>query len=109
VATGLPHIASAEEGAPEPTPEAVRAAALAVAAMAPPLRRQVDVVSILADGQLRVDLSSGAQVAYGPAVDLLEKAQALRALLAYAAEQGRTLSSADVRVPSVPTMQLAGV
>ena len=107
LATGLPHIASAEEGAPEPTAEAVRAAALAVAAMAPSLRRQVDVVSILADGQLRVDLNSGAQVSYGPAIDLVEKAQALRALLAYAAQQGMALSSADVRAPSAPTVQLA--
>jgi cell division protein FtsQ len=108
LAIGLPHIASAEDGAPEPTTEAVHAAALAISAMAFPLRRQVAAVSILADGQLRVDLSSGAQVAYGPAVDLVEKAQALGALLAYAAEQGMTLSSADVRVPSAPTMQLAG-
>ncbi len=108
LAAGLPHIASAEEGAPEPTTEGIRAAALAVAAMTPSLRHQVDTVSILADGQLRVDLSSGAQVAYGPAVDLVEKAQALRALLAYAAAQGTTLSSADVRVPSAPTVQLAG-
>ncbi len=108
LATGLPHIASAEVGAPEPTTDAVRVAALAVAAMAPPLRRQVSVVAILADGQLLVGLSSGAQVAYGPAVALVEKAQALRALLAYAAEQGMSLSSADVRVPSAPAVQLTG-
>lgn len=107
LASGLPHIASAEQGGPELTTDAVRAAARAAAAMAPPLRRQVDVVSVLADGQLRVDLRSGAQVAYGPAVDLVEKAQALGALLAYAASQGMTLSSADVRVPSAPTVQLA--
>jgi Cell division septal protein len=107
LAIGLPHIASAEVGAPEPTTEGIRSAAFAVAAMTPVLRREVDVVSILADGQLRVDLRSGAQVAYGPAVDLVEKAQALGALLAYAAEQGMTLSAADVRVPSAPTVQLA--
>jgi cell division protein FtsQ len=107
LASGLPHIASAERGGPEPTTDGVRAAARAAAAMAPPLRRLVDVVSVLADGQLRVDLRSGAQVAYGPAVDLVEKAQALGALLAYAASQGMTLSSADVRVPSAPTVQLA--
>ncbi len=108
LAIDLPHIASAEEGAPEPTTEAVRAAALAIAAMAPSLRRQVGVVSIFADGQLRVDLSSGAQIAYGPAVELVEKAQALGALLAYVRAQGATLSSADVRVPSAPTVQLVG-
>ena len=107
-AADLPQIASSEEGSPEPTTEGVRAAALAVAAMPPPLRRQVDVLSILADGQLRVDLRSGAQVAYGPAVELVEKAQALRALLDYAAAQGMALRSADVRVPSAPTVQLDG-
>lgn len=107
-AAGLPHIALTEEGASEPTTDAVRAGALAAAAMPRSLQRQVDVVSILADGQLRIDLSSGAQVAYGAAVDLVEKAQALSALLAYAEGQGMTLSSADVRVPSAPTVQLAG-
>lgn len=108
LATGLPRIASTVEGAPEPTAEAVRGAALAITAMVPSIRRQVDVVSILADGQLRVDLSSGAQVAYGPAVDLVAKGQALRALLSYAAAQGESLSSADVRVPSAPTVELTG-
>ena len=108
LAAGLPLIASAEEGAPEPTTEAVREGALAAAAMESSLQRQVEVVSILADGQLRVDLSSGAQVSYGPAVLLVEKAQALSALLTYAAQQGMTLSSADVRVPSAPTVQLGG-
>jgi cell division protein FtsQ len=108
LATGLPRITSAEEGAPEPATEGIRTAAGAIAAMTPVLRREVNAVSILADGQLRVDLSSGALVAYGPPVDLVEKGQALRALLAYAAQQGTTLRSADVRVPSAPTVRFGG-
>ena len=65
-------------------------------------------MSILADGQLRVDLSSGAEVAYGEAVELSEKAMALRALLDYAVEKGASVISADVRVPSAPTAVLSG-
>jgi cell division protein FtsQ len=107
VAVGLPVIASTEEGV-EPAPSAVEGAARAIAAMAPTLRHRIDGVSILADGQLRVGLSSGADVAYGEAVDLPEKAMALRALLDYAAENGASVTSADVRVPSAPTAVLSG-
>jgi cell division protein FtsQ len=106
-AVGLPAIASTEEGT-EPTPDSLRGAARAIAEMAPTLRRRIDGVSILADGQLRVDLSSGADVAYGEAVDLPEKAMALRALLDYAAGRGAAVMSADVRVPSAPTAVLSG-
>ena len=105
VAVGLPAIASTGEGL---EPEAVRGAARAIAEMAPTLRHRIDGVSILTDGQLRVDLSSGADVAYGEAVDLPEKAMALRALLDYAAGRGASVISADVRVPSAPTAVLAG-
>lgn len=107
VAVGLPVVAFTQEGV-EPTGDSVGGAARAIAEMAPMLRRRIDGVSILADGQLRVDLSSGADVAYGEAVDLPEKAMALRALLDYAAERGASLISADVRVPSAPTAVLSG-
>jgi cell division protein FtsQ len=107
VPAGLPAIVSTEEGL-EPEPGAVRGAARAIAEMAPTLRHRIDGVSILADGQLRLDLSSGADVAYGEAVDLPEKAMALRALLDYAAGRGASVISADVRVPSAPTAVLAG-
>lgn len=108
VAAGLPRIAAAEQDGPEPTIEAVDGAARALAAMAPTLRRRVDLVSILADGQLLVGLSSGAQVAYGAAVDLVEKARALRAVLDWAAAHATSVTSADVRVPSAPTAVLSG-
>jgi cell division protein FtsQ len=106
-AAGLPAIGTTEEGI-EPAGETVEAAARAIAAMAPTLRHRIDGVSILTDGQLRVDLSSGAEVAYGEAVDLPEKAMALRALLDYAAENDTAVISADVRVPSAPTAILSG-
>jgi cell division protein FtsQ len=106
-AVGIPSIVTDAEGV-EPSPEAVGGAARAIAAMAPTLRRRIDAVSILPDGQLRVDLSSGASAAYGEITELQEKAMALRALLDYAAEQGATVVSADVRVPSAPTAVLSG-
>jgi cell division protein FtsQ len=108
LAANLTRIAPAEEGVGEPTVVAIGGAARAVAALTSAVRARVSVVSILADGQLRVDLSSGAEVAYGPAVDLVEKAQAMRALLDWAAGQGASLSAADVRVPSAPTAELVG-
>ncbi|MGZ5296027.1 MAG: cell division protein FtsQ/DivIB [Actinomycetota bacterium] len=108
LAAGLPVIAFTDQQGLEPPSDAVGGAARAIAAMVPTLRQRVDGVSILADGQLRVDLASGTEVAYGEAVDLAEKAMALRALLDYAAEKGASVISADVRVPSAPTAVLSG-
>jgi cell division protein FtsQ len=108
VAVQMPSIVAADTEGVEPSPEAVGGAARAIAAMAPSLRRRVESVSVLADGQLRVDLTSGATVAFGEAADLQEKAMALRALLDYAAERGATVISVDVRVPSAPSAVLAG-
>ena len=102
----LPLIASAEEALSEPAPAAVHGAARAVARMTPALRAQIAQVSILADGTLRVDLRSGAQVSYGPAVDLVAKGEALQALLRWASAQGTRIASADVRIPSAPTARL---
>jgi cell division protein FtsQ len=107
-AAGLPVIAFTGKQVPEPTMGAIGGAARAIAAMVPTLRNRIDGVSILADGQLRVDLSSGAKVAYGEATELPEKAMALRALLDYAAGKGASVISADIRVPSAPTAVLSG-
>jgi cell division protein FtsQ len=107
-AAGMPSIVMADADGVEPSLEAVGGAARAIAAMAPTLRRRIDAVSILPDGQLRVDLSSGASAAYGDVAELQEKAMALRAVLDYAAERGATVVSADVRVPSAPTAVLTG-
>ncbi len=102
----LPLIASAEEARSDPAPTAIHDAARVVAAMAPILRREVAQVLILADGTLRVDLQGGAAVSYGRAVDLVAKGDALRALLRWASAQGAAIASADVRVPSAPTVRL---
>jgi cell division protein FtsQ len=107
-AVGMPSIVTADAEGAEPSLDAVGGAARAIAAMTPTLRRRIDAVSILPDGQLRIDLSSGASAAYGDVAELQDKAMALRALLDYAAERGATVVSADVRVPSAPTAVLAG-
>jgi cell division protein FtsQ len=104
----VPSIVTADAEGVEPSLEAVGGAARAIAAMAPAMRRRIDAVSILPDGQLRIDLASGASAAYGDVAELQEKAMALRAVLDYAAERGATVVSADVRVPSAPTAVLAG-
>lgn len=105
---GLPVIAFTDRQGIAPATDVIGGAARAIAAMVPTLRHRIDGVSILADGQLRVDLSSGAEVAYGEAVDLPDKAMALRALLEYAEGKGASVISADVRVPSAPTAVLSG-
>jgi cell division protein FtsQ len=102
----LPRIVSADPTAQVFSAVAVNGAARAIAAMPASLRRAVSQVAILADGELRVDLTSGAQIYFGPAVDLTAKAQALRAVLAYAARQGTTVASANVQVPTAPTASL---
>jgi len=102
----LPLIASAETTMPELAPTAVRDAARAIAAMAPVLRRLVAQVSVLADGTLRVDLGSGATASFGPAVELVAKAQALQALLRWSLAHETPFASADLRVPSAPTVRL---
>ena len=107
VSAGLPVIAFTDQQGLEQEAN-VGGAARAIAAMVPTLRHRIDGVSIFADGQLRVDLASGAEVAYGEAIDLPEKAMALRALLDYAAGKGASVISADVRVPSAPTAVLSG-
>ena len=99
----LPMIADADRTVGEPPTAWIDGAARAVAAMVSDLRHQISQVVILADGQLRVDLRSGAEVTYGPAEELPAKADALRLLLRWAAEQGTTLLFADVRVPAAPT------
>jgi len=103
VATNLPVIAWTDTSAAELPAAWIKHAAQALAAMEPDLRRQVSQVAVLADGQLRVDLRSGAEVMYGPAVELSAKADALRLLLRWAAEQGTPVVAADVRVPTAPT------
>jgi cell division protein FtsQ len=108
VRSSLPQIVVAPEGATAPDAVGIRAGARALAAMTPSLRRDVGAVTVLPEGELRLDLRSGVEVIYGPALDLVRKAQALGALLRWVEAQGSAVASIDVRVPSSPTAQLVG-
>ncbi len=102
-ATAYPRIVDADPSGPEPSAPLVSGAARALAAMPTVLQRQVAQVAILVDGELQVDLRSGAQISYGTPDELTDKAEALGALLRWAGAQGTPLRSADVGVPSAPT------
>jgi cell division protein FtsQ len=103
----LPRIV-AEAGATTTDPEAVRAAAGAVAAMRPDVRRQVAFVRLLADGDLALELRSGVPVAYGSADDAVSKAQALAAMLRSVERTGERFTSIDISVPTAPAGTLVG-
>jgi hypothetical protein len=72
------------------------------------LRAQVETILMLADGSLRLAMRSGVLVSYGPPVDLPAKARSAQALLDWAVEQRKALTSIDVSVPGAPTATLAG-
>jgi len=102
----LPLIVPADGSTVEPSIEWVGGAARAIAAMPTVLRSQVAQVDVASDGELQIDLRSGAAITYGPAEEFAAKADALRALLRWAAGQGRPVLSVDVRVPTAPTARL---
>ena len=106
-ASAYPPIVEADPDLPDAPQAWIDGAARALAAMPDDLRRQVLQVSILADGDLQVDLRSGAQITYGSADELGAKAEALSALLRWAAAQGTPVRSADLRAPSAPTATFA--
>jgi cell division protein FtsQ len=103
----LPRIV-AEEGATTTDPAAVRAAAAAVAAMRPDVRRQIAFVRLLPEGELILELRSGVPVAYGSADDAVAKAQALAAMLRSVERTGERFTSIDISVPTAPAGTLVG-
>jgi cell division protein FtsQ len=91
-----------------PGSAAISAGARLVAALGPPLRTQVTTVTVSPEMPVRVDLESGVTVTYGEADELEAKAQALRAVLAWAEQHGEALSTIDLTVPNAPTARVAG-
>ena len=88
--------------------ERITAMADVVAAMVPALRARVDSLSIADDGEVTMVVDGDVDVTYGGATDPLVKAQALRAILDYADEQGRGLLSIDLSAPAAPTARFVG-
>jgi cell division septal protein FtsQ len=84
------------------------AAAAAIAAMTPDLRRRVDAVLVDAEGAIEVLLRIGFAARLGDPTELRAKAASLAALLDWVREEGVAVASADLTVPGSPTAQLAG-
>ncbi len=109
---GAPRETSLPELVLEPGSEfdvgAVRAAAEAVAAMKAPLRSQVASVGVSDDGELSMVVDDGVEVRYGSVGDGAAKAQALRAILSFAAREGKVLLAVDVSAPGAPTARFVG-
>lgn len=100
----LPDLRTPDGGTP--TPSGVRAAAATAGALGPSLREQVDAVIVAQDGSVRVRLSAGFSAEFGDATELDAKAASLAALLAWMRDTGAAIESADVSVPSSPTVRL---
>ena len=79
------------------------AAARALAAMAPALRRSVATVFSAADGELVLETFAGVTVTYGATTEVGPKAAALRAVLGWAEEEDVAVTAIDVSVPNAPT------
>jgi cell division protein FtsQ len=90
-------------------PSAVVSAAATADSLGESLRPVVEAIVVQADRTLILQLRSGVTVTYGPASELEEKAQALRAILTWALERGGgALDSIDVSAPAAPTAVQAG-
>lgn len=97
---GLPQLQGADASAPE-----ARSAAMLLASMTPILRSSVASLSV-DDGEVTLSLDSGTSVSVGPPGEEGEKAEALRAVLEWASQEGAAPAIIDVRVPTAPTVTL---
>lgn len=86
---------------------AIEAPARALAALPPELRAQVREVAVLPGGSLRLLLASGTRVLFGAPGQAAEKGRVLRSILRWAAAEGVTLATIDVRAPSAPSASVA--
>ncbi|CAN5672941.1 hypothetical protein BH18ACT17_BH18ACT17_10230 [soil metagenome] len=87
---------------------AVRGAGQIVRAMAPLLRVRVASLAIDPSGSVTLMVDGDVEVRYGSAAEVTAKAQALRAILEYADDDGRGLISVDVSAPAAPTARFVG-
>lgn len=104
-ADGLPEI-RASVG--ELSDDARTGGARALAALERILRARVATVVVQPSGELVMDLAGDLTVRYGSPGDDGAKAIALRAVLAWAADQDEPLREVDVTVPEAPSATLVG-
>lgn len=103
--TSLPEIRGALD---ELSSADLDAAAAALGAMPAVVRDRVSAVVVGIDHSMTVQLAGGIRVDYGTAGEETAKAEALRAVLGWAAAQQQSVASIDVSVPTAPTATLAG-
>jgi cell division protein FtsQ len=102
--TLLPEV-QVEAGADEPA--AMAAGASVAEALPPGLLPEVASISVDAEGSVIVGMRSGVTAAYGDGSDARAKGQALKAVIDYAATNGRVLLSVNIEVPGAPTAVFA--
>ena len=95
--------------APEVSTDLSAAATGAAVAQALPaaLLPEVASISVDAEGAVVLAMRSGVTATYGDGSQAVLKGEALKAVLDYAASNGRTLLSVDVDVPGAPTAMFA--
>jgi cell division septal protein FtsQ len=98
--------ATAGEGLPLLRGEDLATAAAAAAAMSSSLRGAVDSIVVRPDGGIGVRLAAGFSADLGDRSQLAAKAASLTVILDWAKDEGMRIASADVTVPSSPTVKL---
>lgn len=103
---GLPQIVGAVgptvgHAAAETTP-----AAAAAGFMNEATRSQVERILVASDGTLRLFLSAGGRVEYGPPTELKEKADALSGILSWAQENNSKIRTVDITAPGAPAAKV---
>ena len=69
-------------------------------------RVEVDRIIVESDSSLRLETVSGARVTLGPPVELWAKAEALRGILVWAAENHARIRSVDLTTPDAPAARV---
>lgn len=105
--TALPAVTTTDGTSP-PDPAAMRTGAAVAAAMPPGLLSRAASITVGADGSIWVETDTHVMARYGDDTQLAAKGQALKAVLDYAANEGKVISEIDVTVPGAPTGRLAG-
>lgn len=88
--------------------ELTRAGTSVLASIQAPFLARIERVTVGADGGVMLTLRDGVLVTFGDASDPARKAEALRAVLAWAKSQPIGVVSIDVSSPAVPTARLRG-
>ena len=91
-----------------PTQEQRTAAADLLTALDPVVVKRVTTISVGQDGLVTLTLTSGVTVVAGQEGDEGAKAEALRAVLRWAASKNLDLTSVDISAPTAPSATLSG-